>query len=131
MCGFLFQKKISNNFKLDKKKFKIASKLIYHRGPDSKNYFYDKSSNIFHSRLEIIDLNKRSSQPMTRMGYTIIFNGEIVNYKELKKDLKKNYNEFLTSHSDTEVILHLISTSKGDLIERLVYAIHSINGVIL
>ena len=42
-----------------------------------------------------------------RCGLTIIFNGEIVNYKELKKDLKKNYNEFLTSHSDTEVILKL------------------------
>ena len=43
MCGFLVQKKLSNNFKLNKKKFKIASKLIYHRGPDSKNYLYNES----------------------------------------------------------------------------------------
>ena len=86
---FFIKKKLSDNFKLDKKKFKIASKLIFHRGPDSKNYLYDKSSNVFHSRLEIIDLNKRSSQPMTRMGYTIIFNGEIYNYKKNKKRIRK------------------------------------------
>ena len=103
MCGFLYQKKLSDNFKLDKKKFKIASKLIFHRGPDSKNYLYDKSSNVFHSRLEIIDLNKRSSQPMTRMGYTIIFNGEIYNYKKIKKELESDF--IFQTNSDTEVLL--------------------------
>ncbi len=117
MCGFLFQKKISNNFKLDKKKFKIASKLIYHRGPDSKNYLYDKSSNIFHSRLEIIDLNKRSSQPMTRMGYTIIFNGEIYNYKKIKKELESDF--IFQTNSDTEVLLFSYIKWKKKMFEKI------------
>lgn len=117
MCGFLFQKKLSNNFKLDKKKFKIASRLIYHRGPDSKNYFYNKNSNIFHSRLEIIDLNKRSSQPMTRMGYTIIFNGEIYNYKKIKKELESDFI-FQTS-SDTEVLLFSYIKWKKKMFDKI------------
>ena len=117
MCGFLVQKKLSNNFKLNKKKFKIASKLIYHRGPDSKNYLYNESSNIFHSRLEIIDLNKRSSQPMTRMGYTIIFNGEIYNYKKIKKELESDFI-FLTS-SDTEVLLFSYIKWKKKMFDKI------------
>ena len=117
MCGFLFQKKISKNFKLDKKKFKIASKLIYHRGPDSKNYLYDINSNISHSRLEIIDLNERSSQPMTRLGYTIIFNGEIYNYKKIKKELESDFI-FQTS-SDTEVLLYSYIKWKEKMFDKI------------
>lgn len=57
-----------------------------------------------HSRLNILDLNQRSDQPFTYNNLTIVFNGEIYNYLELKKLLKKNKVKFNTE-SDTEVLL--------------------------
>ena len=91
MCGFIIQQKKNTSFNLNTFVFKKASKLIFHRGPDSKNYLLNKNTNVFHSRLKI-NLNERSNQPMTRKGYTIIFNGEIYNFKELRKQLQKNSN---------------------------------------
>ena len=100
---WIYFKKIKKKFNIDKALFKKASKLIYHRGPDSKKYFFNEEVNIFHSRLEIIDLFKRSSQPMTRLGYTIIYNGEIYNFKKIKKELESEFN--FQTNSDTEVLL--------------------------
>lgn len=82
--------------------------IIQHRGPDGKgalmlNY---TSMNVAlgHRRLSIIDLSETGSQPMSGYGFTVIFNGEIYNYKNLKQDLvNKGYS--FKSESDTEVIL--------------------------
>ena len=60
-------------------------------------------------------------------GLAIAHNGNLTNTNQLKEKLIKN-GAIFQSTSDTEVILHLISTSKGDLIERLVYALESIRG---
>ena len=57
-----------------------------------------------HSRLSIIDINKRSNQPFVIGNYSIIFNGEIYNFKELRQKLIDKKISFLTS-SDTEVLL--------------------------
>ncbi len=103
MCGFIYQRKKKFKFRLSKNLFKSASKLIYHRGPDNKNYVFDEFSHIFHSRLKIIDLLDRSNQPMTRYGYTIIFNGEIYNFEKIKKELKRDFK--FSTNSDTEVLL--------------------------
>ena len=78
------------------------------RGPDFQNYWSDGKNQIYlgHARLAIIDLNKRSNQPIqSRDGkWTIIFNGEIYNYKELR-DFLKNKNELT---GDTSVLVALI-----------------------
>ena len=103
MCGFIYQERKNSKLRLNKFNFIKASKLINHRGPDSKNYIFNENINIFHARLKIIDLNKRSDQPMTRLGYTIIFNGEIYNFEKLKKELKKDFK--FQTNSDTEVLL--------------------------
>ena len=58
-----------------------------------------------HTRLSIIDLNKRSNQPLIINDLIIIFNGEIFNYKEIKKDLEDLGYKFKTE-TDTEVIIH-------------------------
>jgi asparagine synthase (glutamine-hydrolysing) len=82
-------------------------KLMSNRGPDS----FESASGIFNkinysfyfSRLSIIDLDKRSNQPFKKFNNTIVFNGEIYNYLELKKDLEKKYKFY--TNSDTEVLL--------------------------
>ena len=96
-------------------KNKISKEVIYkslnlmkNRGPDGqfyKNIKVDNSVNLYllHSRLSIIDLKKRSDQPFRKKHITLIFNGEIYNYKEIKKDLEELGYKFYTE-SDTEVL---------------------------
>jgi len=84
--------------------------LMKRRGPDSQNYkvinFKKKNINLYllHSRLNIIDLNERSNQPFQIQDYSLIFNGEIYNYLEIRSLLKKRGVKFKT-RSDTEVLL--------------------------
>ncbi len=78
---------------------------IHHRGPDEDGIFIHGNIGFFHKRLSIIDLST-GQQPMTFNNCTIVFNGEIYNYIELRNDLIKKGHEFRTT-SDTEVILHL------------------------
>ncbi len=117
MCGFIFHKKFNIKKNEEKKLFKKASRLIFNRGPDNKSYFHDKTHNIFHARLNIIDLHSRSDQPMSINGYSIIYNGEIYNFKELRKLLKKSFI-FKTS-SDTEVLLYAYLKWGKKMFERI------------
>ncbi len=83
---------------------KMANTLS-HRGPDDEGYYIEKNIGFYHKRLSIIDLVS-GHQPMTSNGNTIVFNGEIYNYVELKNELKNNMVDFSTN-SDTEVILKM------------------------
>ena len=82
--------------------------LMKNRGPDNQNwveYIYkNKFILLLHSRLSIIDLDERSNQPFTIGNYTIIYNGEIYNYFQLREKLQKLGYKFSTK-SDTEVLL--------------------------
>jgi asparagine synthase (glutamine-hydrolysing) len=82
--------------------------LMKNRGPDHLDWRYFKSSDtniyLLHSRLSIIDLDKRSNQPFSFNGLTLIFNGEIYNYIEVRSQLTKLGYSFSTN-SDTEVLL--------------------------
>ena len=78
---------------------------IHHRGPDEEGMFINDNCGFYHKRLSIIDL-KTGQQPMTFKDFTIVFNGEIYNYIELREELKLKGHKFKTT-SDTEVILHL------------------------
>jgi asparagine synthase (glutamine-hydrolysing) len=79
--------------------------VINYRGPDEEGLFIDGSLGFYHKRLSIIDLST-GRQPMTFNDCTIVYNGEIYNYIELRDDLKKRGHQFKTT-SDTEVILHM------------------------
>ena len=63
------------------------------RGPDSQDFFQKNYQNkefaLLHSRLNIIDLSSKSNQPFYDKDLILVFNGEIYNYLELRKDLKK------------------------------------------
>ncbi|WP_395064912.1 asparagine synthase (glutamine-hydrolyzing) [Flavobacterium sp.] len=76
-----------------------------HRGPDAVSIYTDKPIILGHNRLSIIDLSDTANQPMISNcgNYSIVFNGEIYNYLEIKQELKLDY-QFKTS-SDTEVLL--------------------------
>jgi len=78
------------------------------RGPDHQAFhvFQEKDRRVYllHSRLSIIDLDPRAHQPFTIGDFTIIFNGEIYNYLEIRAALKKKGVVFQTT-SDTEVLL--------------------------
>jgi asparagine synthase (glutamine-hydrolysing) len=78
---------------------------IRHRGPDGEGQLIDERVALHHKRLAIIDL-ATGQQPMTSGPFTIVFNGEIYNYVELREDLRRRGHEFRTQ-SDTEVILRL------------------------
>ena len=70
----------SNKYKFDK-----AYNFLRLRGPDNKGIWYDKNSYFLHTRLKIIDLLETSDQPMKIGSYIICYNGEIYNFKEIKK----------------------------------------------
>ena len=82
--------------------------VMLHRGPNDAGYevFGHPAANIGlgQRRLSILDLSSGGHQPMHFGHYTIIFNGEIYNFKEIKKDLEKIGYTF-HSGSDTEVLL--------------------------
>ena len=83
---------------------RAAAKTMAHRGPDAFGIFSDDNVTLGHNRLSIIDLDARSNQPMHAGGCSIVFNGEIYNFRELKSELQNLGCSFKTG-SDTEVLL--------------------------
>jgi asparagine synthase (glutamine-hydrolysing) len=76
-----------------------------HRGPDGEGYFVEGPLSLGHRRLAVIELSAAGRQPMSLAGrYTIVYNGEIYNYIEVREELKTCGYSF-SSASDTEVIL--------------------------
>ena len=90
---------------------------IHYRGPDEDGLMVDGPVGFFHKRLSIIDLSS-GQQPMTFDNCTIVYNGEIYNYIELRENLKKRGHSFRTS-SDTEVILHLYMEYGNECVKLL------------
>lgn len=81
--------------------------VLAHRGPDGKGIWQneDNSVGFSHTRLAIIDLSEAAAQPMHYLGrYSIVYNGEIYNYIEIRRELKNAGYQFRTE-SDTEVIM--------------------------
>lgn len=109
MCGI-----IGFNWK-DRKLIKKAADIIKYRGPDDSGYFSDDFVSLDHRRLSIIDLSRKAKQPMKRLQYQIIFNGEIYNYKEVKDQLKE-YS--FQTNSDTEVIIYAYDKWKEKCLEK-------------
>lgn len=95
------------------------AEVIKHRGPDDSGEFIDANIGLAHRRLSIIDIED-GKQPMQDSSgrYTIVFNGEIYNYLELRQELvQKGYH--LRTYSDTEVLLYMLIESGIDCLGRL------------
>jgi asparagine synthase (glutamine-hydrolysing) len=96
------------NTKLSDKEIRKHNLSMSHRGPDDstiKEYaFQEKKLYLGHNRLSIQDLDPKANQPMQNSRFVIVFNGEIYNHLELRREC--NYS-FVTNHSDTETLLAL------------------------
>ena len=117
MCGIagFYGSKLPNRNNINK-----SSKLIRHRGPDAKGVKIIKNDKLvlIHRRLSIIDIDQRSNQPMEYENTILIFNGEIYNYIEIKKQLISMGHTFKTN-SDTEVLIHALKQWKEKAVEFL------------
>ncbi len=108
MCSICGVIDFKNNDNIDKNTLINMGKTMAHRGPDQNDVFIKNGVGFQHNRLSIMD-PQNGLQPMTaNFGgneYTIVYNGEIYNIDELKKDLMDKGAQFRTN-CDTEVVLY-------------------------
>ncbi len=120
MCGFvaIVNTNFENNF-INNKISKL-SKINSHRGPDQIKFIIKKKYSLLFRRLKIIDLKERSNQPFTSEDGKIdlVFNGEIYNYLELRKELS-NFNIKFRTKSDTEVVLKCYQKWGTNFVKKL------------
>ena len=99
---------------------KSMTEKIAHRGPDGQGYFVSNNIGLAHKRLAILDTSDKGAQPMSSKNnkWTIIFNGCIYNFSELKHELKSKGHTF-NSETDTEVICEGLDAYGTEFFERL------------
>lgn len=112
MCGILG----GNNRQWD---YEGGIQAIWHRGPDGQRVKRMDDITMAFARLAIIDLSSNGMQPMTSKDgrVTIVYNGEIYGYTQLKKDLEKKYEFFSTA--DTEVILNAYLEFGDEFVDKI------------
>ena len=88
---------------------------LRHRGPDDRGVWSAEGVRLGHRRLCILDLSPAGRQPMTYGDFTIVYNGEIYNFRELRKELPGQFR----SDCDTEVLLRLYAQQGPSCVERL------------
>ena len=109
MCGItgIWSKNINGELNLGNLPQALTS--LKHRGPDNLSSKLYSNVGFGHARLSIIDLSAAANQPFSDQSnrYHLVFNGEIYNYLDLKKELESKGVQFETK-SDTEVLLHYL-----------------------
>jgi len=116
MCGICG---IIGELDNSRKVLKNMMDKIAHRGPDDEGMYVDKHAAIGHRRLSIIDLS-HGAQPMYNEtgDIAIVFNGEIYNHLEIRKELIKKGHQF-SNDSDTECLIHGYEEYGTDLLHKL------------
>lgn len=120
MCGLLFS--YSKSSVVSKSTFETALSLQNHRGPDKSMIEVNDTSQFMfgHNRLSIIDLSAAAEQPFRSVcgRYTLLYNGEIYNFKKLRQELISTGKKFVT-YSDTEVLLLGLMEFGGSFVDRI------------
>lgn len=108
MCGIAGSYHLGPDLPLTDDRITAALQCIAHRGPDDEGVYRQGRAVLGHRRLSIIDTSAAGHQPFTDEGgrYTIVFNGEVFNFQELRVRLEGEGHTF-RSHTDTEVVLRL------------------------
>ncbi len=119
MCGISGWFDMDGLRQPDRRMAKAMNDAIAHRGPDGEGFYFEPGIALGHRRLAIIDL-QTGEQPMFTEGnrISIVFNGEIFNYRELRRGLEQRGHSFRTK-SDTEVILRAWVEWGGECVDRL------------
>ena len=143
MCGILGVVALGES-RFNRNNMVAMADAMHHRGPDGDGFFFASESetkpdipqnrpntlvwsqtshreiSLAHKRLSIVDLSNEAAQPMGLPDGSIwvVFNGEIYNHAEIRKELEELGHRFRTSHSDTEVILHAYQEWGIQCIER-------------
>jgi asparagine synthase (glutamine-hydrolysing) len=93
----------------DRCRLERSAGLMHHRGPDHHGIYADEGIGLVHTRLSLLDLHPRSSQPFWDSDgrYGLVYNGEIYNYREVRRELEGQGIKFKTT-SDTEVLLQCL-----------------------
>ncbi|MBN1939022.1 MAG: asparagine synthase (glutamine-hydrolyzing) [Candidatus Aminicenantes bacterium] len=94
---------------------RMADRIAY-RGPDEEDGLTDGPLGLYHKRLAVLDL-KTGRQPMTAEGVSVVFNGEIYNYRDIRRELAGRGRQFETT-SDTEVLLKAYLEFGPDCVKR-------------
>ena len=120
MCGIAGILNFNRDNLISQKRLSEMRDVIKHRGPDAAGIYINKNIGFAHRRLSIIDLSEGGIQPFSSDDgrYTIVFNGEIYNYLEIRKILEEKGEVFRTK-TDTEVLLKLFIERGVDCLELL------------
>ncbi|MEW6983621.1 XrtA/PEP-CTERM system amidotransferase [Colwelliaceae bacterium 6471] len=119
MCGVTGYINLEFDNVVDQTLLSKMNQAQFHRGPDEGGEYVDEHVALGHRRLSIIDLSS-GQQPMTSSdgNFVLIFNGEIYNFQDTRKELEQLGYQFST-HSDTEVILNAYIQWGAECVERL------------
>lgn len=120
MCGIVGVNNLTGAAKKYEQHLDSALQTLSNRGPDNRGKFFHNRVGLGHTRLSIIDVSESGSQPMFDESgrYAIVYNGEIYNFKELRKEIEDKGVKF-KSHTDTEVLLNLYILYGEECLERL------------
>ena len=131
MCGIVGVFNV-NQETVHRDVLKSMTEKIAHRGPDGQGFFVSENIGLAHKRLAILDTSNKGAQPMSSKNneWTIIFNGCIYNFSELKQELRSKGHTFV-SETDTEVICEGLVAYGISFFERLngMFAIAAWNSV--
>jgi asparagine synthase (glutamine-hydrolysing) len=116
ICGIIFK---DSQRSVEREVIENMAKNIIHRGPDDEGFYLHRNIGMAVRRLSIVDLKGGQQPIMNEDGsVVVVYNGEIYNHSDLRKELEKNGHRF-KSRCDTEVLVHLYEEHGSNLIKYL------------